>query len=171
MTVPVKFRKGTPNFIPFMAREFDLDKCLELKLGASVLKEAESDYTETKVEIEGKEETLKMPIADRDCKFSVMGACLSSMKKMYGEGTIFIPRNIKHSSASTDIFWRLGPSKVNKVLEKEEGATLEELNLMRLDFIKLLLDNKLIELETESKRAKAMELGILEAPSLDFEVV
>ena len=60
-----------------------------------------------------------------------------------------------------DLRWTIG-KKVGEIQQKELGASSEELNQLRLDAIKLCLDNNYIELDSEVDRAKAIELGIIE---------
>jgi hypothetical protein len=98
--------------------------------------------------------------------YSVFGSILQAIKK--GTGFLDAPDwelpfdGIFKKNLMGDLRWSIGPKKVAEVESKELGASSEELNKLRLDAIKLCLDNNYIELDSEADRAKAIELGIIE---------
>jgi hypothetical protein len=124
--------------------QLDLEKALEVKLGASQL----GPYKK-----EGKQE------------YSPFGACLQAMK--VGNRYLDIP--YAHTIKAMDnIKRKLGAQKV-KDLQRREANPEEDLNKLRLDILQTMIDNKVIEIDTEANREKAIELGLIKVEVPTFE--
>lgn len=98
------------------------------------------------------EEGLSIPNPN-PVTYGYLGACIHSMKR--GSG-YFEPRDseselgrfMDYRFPISNLKWTFGFDKI------KEGASL-------LETIKSLLDNKVIELDTETDRQKAVELGLI----------
>lgn len=159
-----------PKFIRF---RLDLNRCLEATLEAT----RGSYGLINPRNVRDKDGNFASPYGGEDLPFlpkqedltytySVFGSIIQAIKK--GNSFLDAPDwekpfdGVFNKSLMGDLRWSVGPSKVAAIQEKEVGASPEELNQLRLDAIKLCLDNKYIELDSEVDRAKAIELGIIE---------
>lgn len=99
------------------------------------------------------DEGLTIPNPEDPISYGYLGACVHSMKRGAG---YFEPRDTEPVLARlwdyrfpiSNLKWIYGFDKI------KEGATL-------LETIKSLLDNKVIELDSEADRQKAVELGLI----------
>ncbi len=133
MSVPVKNHKPRMRF----AIPLDLTRALSVELGAHGFRE-------------------------RD-KFSVFGAIMQAMYTSKDKH-VFVPESGVSSLDFGKIRWAVGARKVADIERAEMAAVNdpEKLNQLRLDAIKLLLDNDIIELPDEKDREQAVELGLIE---------
>lgn len=152
-----------PKFIKF---RMDLDKCLGAKLGSPTPRTVTDSKGNYASPYGGEDLPFLPKPEDLVYTYSVFGAIVQAIKK--GTGFLDAPdwempfAGIFNKNLMGDLRWSIGPSKVAKLEAKEVGASPEELNQLRLDAIKLCLDNGYIELDSEVDRAKAIELGIIE---------
>lgn len=163
--------------IPYykIPKGFDLEKCLGVPLGSNTIRTVENPIIRKIVEVDGEERKVIMatPEEEKVIKaYSVFGACLQAMKqgKTYLKASMEAPPFyglFRKNSPMENLRWEIGPTRVAKIEKQETGASPETLNKLRLDAIKLLLDDKYIELDSEGDRAKAMELGLIEIPTFE----
>lgn len=159
--------------VKFMKYRLDLERCLGAKLEAT----RGSFGLLNPRNVRDKDGNFASPHGGEDLPFlpkdeeltysySCFGAVIQAIKK--GTGFLDAPDwekpfdGVFVPSSMGDLRWSVGPSAVASIQEKEAGASPEELNKLRLDAIKLCLDNGYIELDSEVDRAKAIELGIIE---------
>ncbi len=142
---------------------FDLTRALETKLHeksfASKTRRQRHKIYKKYVE---NEEGLTIPNPDDPVTYSPMGAVIHSMRlgAQYNE-----PRETEPDLSRlwdtrypiSNLKWLFGFDKIKQALELDQG----EPEIGRLDIIKFLLDNKVIELDTESDRQKAVEMGLI----------
>lgn len=156
-------RVAPPKFIKF---RLDLDKCLGALLGSPTPRTVTDSKGQLATPYGGEDLPFLPKPEDLIYTYSVFGSILQAIKK--GTGFLEAPDwempfdGIFKKNLMGDLRWSIGPKKVAEVEAKEVGASLEELNKLRLDAIKLCLDNNYIELDSEADRAKAIELGIIE---------
>lgn len=162
-------RLHPPKFMKF---RLDLERCLGVKLEATPgpygilnprnVRDKDGNFASPY----GGEDLPYLPKEeDLTYSYSCFGAILQAIKK--GNGFMDAPDwekpfdGVFTQSLMGDLRWTIG-KKVGEIQQKELGASPEELNQLRLDAIKLCLDNGYIELDSEVDRAKAIELGIIE---------
>lgn len=155
----------------FMKYRLDLEKCLGAKLESTPgpygivnprnVRDKDGNFASP----HGGEDLPFLPKEeDLVYSYSVFGAIIQAIKK----GTGFHDakdwetpfEGVYTRSLMGDLRFSIG--KAVGALQAQELETGADLNKLRLDAIKLCLDNNYIELDSEVDRAKAIELGIIE---------
>lgn len=154
MSIPKNKLLLTMQFLRTNARplRFDLERALNTKVHEPRISSKGRRLDRLINKYIKNEEGLNIPNPN-PVTYGYLGACVHSMKN--GNG-YFEPRDSEpelsrftdHRFPISNLKWAFGFDKI------KEGASL-------LETIKSLLDNKVIELDTETDRQKAIELGLI----------
>lgn len=132
---------------------FDLERALTTKVHEPKVSNKGRRLDRIHIKYVENDEGLTIPNPEDPISYGYLGACVHSMKR--GSG-YFEPRDTEPVLSRlwdwrfpiSNLKWMYGFDKI------KEGASL-------FDTIKSLLDNKVIELDSEADRQKAVEMGLI----------